>query len=247
MAELDLHTDDGVAIERLDDLVVAGWTGRDAASVEHHIHELEALGVAPPSTVPLYYRVSADLLNSATRIDVVGDATSGEVEPMIVCRHGKLWLGLASDHTDRALEAHSVALSKQVCAKPCARELWSFDELSERLDSLELRSWVPAENSKDFAAVSENDRGRQPDSIDWQPYQEGCLAHLRPLRELLAGSPLSDPSGQGSSATAAMLCGTLPAIGGVRPASAFRIELHDPASGRSLRHAYAIRTLPVID
>ncbi len=27
------------------DLVMAGWTGRDAAAVQHHIEELEALGV----------------------------------------------------------------------------------------------------------------------------------------------------------------------------------------------------------
>ena len=28
-------------------LVVAGWTGRDAAAVENHIEELEVLGVPP--------------------------------------------------------------------------------------------------------------------------------------------------------------------------------------------------------
>ena len=42
-----------------DRLVVAGWTGRDAAAVEHHIEELAALGVARPSTVPVFYRCAA--------------------------------------------------------------------------------------------------------------------------------------------------------------------------------------------
>ncbi|MEL6483080.1 MAG: DUF2848 family protein, partial [Pseudomonadota bacterium] len=37
--------------------LVAGWTGRDPAKVAHHIEELAAIGVAPPSTTPLYYRV----------------------------------------------------------------------------------------------------------------------------------------------------------------------------------------------
>ena len=37
-------------------LVIAGWTGRDAAGIQHHIEELAALGVPRPSTVPLYYR-----------------------------------------------------------------------------------------------------------------------------------------------------------------------------------------------
>ena len=35
-------------------LVVAGWTGRDRAAVEKHIKELEVLGVKRPSTTPVY-------------------------------------------------------------------------------------------------------------------------------------------------------------------------------------------------
>jgi len=30
-------------------LVIAGWTGRDKVAMEHHIAELEALGVARPA------------------------------------------------------------------------------------------------------------------------------------------------------------------------------------------------------
>ncbi|MBV8744353.1 MAG: DUF2848 family protein, partial [Xanthobacteraceae bacterium] len=37
-------------------LIVAGWTGRDEASLRHHIEELAAIGVARPSTVPVFYR-----------------------------------------------------------------------------------------------------------------------------------------------------------------------------------------------
>ena len=39
-------------------LVIAGWTGRDAAAIAHHIEELAALGVPAPSAVPLFYRVA---------------------------------------------------------------------------------------------------------------------------------------------------------------------------------------------
>ena len=52
-------------------LVIAGWTGRDAAAIQHHIHELELIGVPAPSTVPLYYRGSALLLTQATNIEVI--------------------------------------------------------------------------------------------------------------------------------------------------------------------------------
>ncbi len=38
------------------DLVIASWTGRDVAGLQHHIDELAALGVRPPSSVPLSRR-----------------------------------------------------------------------------------------------------------------------------------------------------------------------------------------------
>jgi hypothetical protein len=43
-----------------------------------------------------------------------------------------------------------------------------------------------------------------------------------------------------------MFCGTLGAIGGIRPASRFEMELEDPVLERTLRHAYAIDVLPVV-
>lgn len=208
-------------------LTVAGWTGRDPAAIRHHIDELAALGVAPPSTVPLYYRVAAGLLTQAERIEAVGEATSGEVEPFLLAHGGEFFIGLASDHTDRDLEVHSVALSKQACAKPVARELWRLAEVEERLDALELRSWI-----KEDAASA------------WTVYQEGTLGSIRPLRDLIEGSGLERCRVAG--ATAAMLCGTLGAMGGVRPAVAFRMELRDPVRDRVIGHSYETRTLPVI-
>ena len=88
----------------VDHLYVAGWTGRNADAVQHHIEELAEIGVASPSEVPLYYRVSSSLLVHANTIEVLGSETSGEVEPLIIQSAGALWLGLASDHTDRGLE-----------------------------------------------------------------------------------------------------------------------------------------------
>jgi len=48
-------------------LVIAGWTGRDPAAVQHHIDELAALGVPAPSTVPLFYRVAGQQLTQRRR------------------------------------------------------------------------------------------------------------------------------------------------------------------------------------
>lgn len=213
--------DGKTVVDRVESVIVAGWTGRDRSAVQHHIDELAAIGVAPPSTTPLFYRVASALLGPAGCIEVVGSASSGEVEPLLVTREGRLWLGVASDHTDRALEAHSVAASKQACGKPCSTDVWALEEVIDRLDQLEMRSWIP-------------------DGKGWMLYQEGTLAMIRPLAELLQESPLA---GTPVDSGAAMLCGTLPAIGGVRPADAFRFELLDPGTGRVLRHEYAIIAL----
>lgn len=218
-------TCNGASLElEIDRLIVAGWTGRDRAAIDHHIRELADIGVTPPSAVPLYYRVSSSLLASGDAIQVVGDNTSGEVEPLIVRAGGKSYLGLASDHTDRTLEAHSVALSKQACAKPCAEELWELDAITDRLDGIELRSWIEEDG-------------------DWVAYQDGTLAAMRPLAELMRGAELDSLAGRG----VAMLCGTLGVMsGGVRPARAFRMAMHDPVLDRTIAHRYLIRELPVI-
>ena len=199
-------------------LTVAGWTGRDVSAVEHHIDELAALGVPRPSTVPLYYACAPNLLTQDASIAVLGPETSGEAEPFLMRAGGVLWLGLGSDHTDRGLEATSVAHAKQICQKPVAGALWAFDRVADRLDAFVLRSWI-----------RETDR--------WTPYQEGTLRAIRPLGELLAASPL----GEGE----VMMCGTLPAMGGVRTGAGWHMELLDPVEGRVLQCEYAVDPLPV--
>lgn len=203
----------------IDHLYVAGWTGRDAAAVQHHIDELAALGVAPPSQVPLFYRTANSLLNQSNLVEIVGDTSSGEVEPLIIRDKGTLYLGLASDHTDRELEAHSVAASKQACVKPVARELWGYDSVKDHLDELVLT-----------CEVYENGA--------WVLYQQGTLSAIRPLETLLQKAELPN--------AAAMLCGTLGAIGGVRPAEQYRMSLEDPVLGRTISLDYATRSLPVV-
>lgn len=212
---IDFETVD-IAIEHL---VVAGWTGRDVATVQHHIDELAALGVAPPSTTPLFYQVSNTLLTQANDIQVLGAATSGEAEPFLINHAGKMWLGLASDHTDRKLEATSVAASKQACAKICAPELWEFSRVKDHIDQLQLRSWIKQD-------------------ADWVLYQNGRLEQILPLPTLMSRIENVD--------RAAILCGTLSAIGGVRPATDFRAELYDPLMEQRIELQYRVNCLDVI-
>jgi len=207
----------------IDTLVIAGWAGRDEAAIAHHIEELAAIGVPPPSSVPVFYRVSAATLTQDERLEVLGPDSSGEVEPVLVSCPDGLWVGVGSDHTDRKAETVGIALSKQMCGKPVSRDLWRLEEVEAHWDSLMLRA---------FATI----RGERV------LYQEGPLSSLRPPRDLLARRP----GGPDLPAGTVMFGGTLAAIGGIRPAERFEMELHDPVLGRTIRHGYRIETLPVV-
>ena len=213
---------DQIGVE-IDTLVIAGWAGRDQAAIEHHIEELAAIGVPRPSSVPVYYRVAAANLTQAPVLTVLGPDSSGEVEPVLVSLADGLWIGVGSDHTDRKAETVGIALSKQLCGKPVGLQLWRYEEVEPHWDELVLRAW----------AVIGDERVL---------YQEGPLTALRTPRDLLERSP----GGHDLAPGTAMYCGTLGAIGGIRPATRFEMELTDPVLGRSLRHGYNINILPVI-
>src|SRR3954468_7665514 len=121
-------------------LIVAGWTGRDEAALRHHIEELAAIGVPRPSSVPVFYRNAVSNVVQTQRLEVLGPATSGEVEPVVVALHDGLWIGLGSDHTDRKAETMGIALSKQLCGKVMGAELWRFDEISAHWDQIVIRA-----------------------------------------------------------------------------------------------------------
>jgi hypothetical protein len=203
-------------------LVVGGWTGRNAVALEAHIKELEALGVRRPKSVPVFYRVATSLLTVADRIEVIGEHSSGEVEYVLYALDDGLWIGVGSDHTDSKAEAIGVTLSKQMCAKPVGPRLWRYDEVSAHFEQLMLRSFVWAGKARRL-------------------YQEGPVTTMRAPEELI-----SLYSGGGSIETGTvMFCGTLAVHGGIVPAERFDMELEDPVLGRKLTHSYRIVPLPV--
>src|SRR4051812_10480227 len=76
------------------DVVIAGWTGRDLGHLQAHIDELAALGVAPPSNTPLFYRVSRDLITSEPEVQLIGPDTSGEVEAVLFIAEEGIFVGV---------------------------------------------------------------------------------------------------------------------------------------------------------
>lgn len=204
-------------------LIIAGWTGRDPVARDKHIAELEALGVARPASTPIYYRVSAARLVSANVIEVSGDDSSGEVEFVLFRMDGRFYVGVGSDHTDRKVETYNVTVSKQMCDKPVAPEVWSLDEVLAHWDQLTLRSFAVINGKREL-------------------YQEGTVAGMLPPRELIERCFGKNGMPDGN----AMFGGTFAAKGGIRPASRFEYEIVDPVLNRSIKHAYDVLSLPVL-
>ncbi len=200
--------------------VIAGWTGRDPAAVEKHIKELEVLGVKRPATTPIFYRVAASRLTTDDSIEVMGTASSGEVEFVVLQWLGRLWIGTGSDHTDREVEAYGVTVSKQMCEKPLAPTLWAFDDVAAHWDRLVLRSYATIAGTRVL-------------------YQEGSVAAMRHPEDLIARY-----AKHGLAEGTLMFCGTLAVHGGVRPAERFEFELEDPVRGRKIHHGYSVDSLP---
>jgi hypothetical protein len=207
----------------IDQVVVAGWTGRDPAAVEKHIKELEALGVKRPATTPIFYRVSATRLTTDDTIEAVGESSGGEVEFVLLQHAGKLWVGAGSDHTDREVEKYGVTVSKQMCDKPIAPAFWAYDDVAPHWNRLLLRAHVVEGGKRAL-------------------YQEGAVTAMMDPRALIARQARDGRLPEGTL----MFCGTLAARGGVRPTNEFAFELEDPVLGRKIAHAYRVRTLPVL-
>ncbi|MFF2644836.1 DUF2848 domain-containing protein [Streptomyces niveus] len=201
----------------------AGYAGRSQADVAAHVAELAELGVPAPSVTPALYPVSPYLAQHTERVSVQHGRTSGEAEwALVVDSEGELLLTAACDHTDRELEVHGVAWSKNASPDVLARRAWRLADVEERLDDLALRAWVT--------------HGGRETLI-----QNGTLAELltpgywadvlRERGDLVPGTVL--------------ISGTIPMTEGVDQfAERWRVELSDPATGDVIDLAYDVVRMP---
>lgn len=195
-------------------VIVAGYTGADAAAVQEHIDELAAIGVAPPESVPAFYPMPDGAATQDAVIRVPGDATSGEVEPVLIRAQGRLFLGVGSDHTDRELERESVLRSKAVCPKPVSRTVIAVPEGGLDLDRIALRS-----------------------SGDGIRYQQGRMSALRSPLDVLA---LWDADHEREDVV--LFGGTVPLLTGAFVHGArWEVSL-TVDQGAEITHTYAVET-----
>lgn len=214
----------GAPVEfEIDSVVLAGYTGRDQELVRQHIDELAEHGVPGPDRVPTFYSVTPGLVVSADAIDVLGSETSGEVEFILLHAGDELFVGLASDHTDRELERHSVRHAKQLSPKVVCPELWRLADVAPHWDQLVLRSFVGAER---------------------RLYQEGPVTAMLDPEDIV--TRVRDRTGRDLDGIL-VFSGTLPLVGELSCADAFAAELCDESTGARLDLNYRVNVIEPLD
>jgi 2-keto-4-pentenoate hydratase/2-oxohepta-3-ene-1,7-dioic acid hydratase in catechol pathway len=199
-----------------------GYAGRDSLQVQNHVRELAALGVPAPSRVPTLYPLPATLVSQESLLQVPHARTSGEAEWALVVGQGPddLLLTAACDHTDRDLEVHGVAWSKQSAPDFLGDLAWRLEDVTDQFDGFVLRAWVRHDSTE-------------------QLIQEGTLDQLLPPSYWLSALNERGLLRPGT----VLLGGTLPMIAGVDQfADVWRVEMSD-SRGNVSRTEYAIEQL----
>jgi Protein of unknown function (DUF2848) len=197
-------------------LIIAAYTGRDAAAVAAHIEELAAIGIPPPASVPAFFELDPGLVTSDPVVTIAGSNSSGEVEPVLIRHNGRLYLGVGSDHTDRDLERTDIAASKAACPKPVSHQLIALP------DDIDELNWDAIDVESD---------------VDGEPYQRGSLASLRTPTDVLRR--MTSALGELGD-NLVIFCGTVPLLtGAFRAGRHWRLVLKLDAN-TSLTHSYEV-------
>jgi len=120
-----------------------GSATRDPGAAVAHQEEVAKSGIYIAFDVPAprIYPIGLHALDTGDAVFVQSAQTSGEVE-IVIHVSDQIYVGVGSDHTDRALESVSIPGSKQACVNHLAPVFWAWDEIADKWDECILRSWV---------------------------------------------------------------------------------------------------------
>lgn len=203
-----------------------GYAGRDSEQVQHHIDELAELGIPGPSRIPTMYPLSSTLAIQGDHVQVPHRKTSGEAEwalivPQDAASADDYLLVAACDHTDRALEVHGVAWSKQSSPDFLGDVTFRWGDVKDSFDSFTLKAWVTNDGVEELIS-------------DGSP---ALLLSPGYWIEKLGEAGLLKPG-------TVFMSGTIPMIPGVDQfADAWRVELAS-SEGVTSRVAYTVEVLP---
>lgn len=202
-----------------------GFTMRDPEKMQRHLEEVYKLGIKelvcerPPLVMP----ISAWTVLTDTEISVQRPQTSGEVEIVTVAdTDGAVYVGVGSDHTDRALEAIDIPWAKQVAPNVVAPVLWPWEEVEPHWDRVRMEAEVV-------------DGGQRV------KYQEASVAEFWTPTEMLAGARESVKPVPGG---VILFSGTVVSLEErLRFAEQWTLRMTDPVLDRRIEHTYRVTVL----
>jgi hypothetical protein len=219
---VDLVSSGGVKRTELELLRVfnLGSATRDPETARAHQDEVKHIGITIAFDVPAprIYPMSTQGVSTASEVTVQTSRSSGEVE-IVLYMADELYVGVGSDHTDRALEKVSIVWSKQACANVLAPTLWRFADIAAHWDECRMTSHVGGKLYQDCSVA----------------------AFLRPedMLRILSERTLSLPKRDFM-----VFCGTIASLDKTMGFGAdWAFEMTDPVLGRSISHAYRVINL----
>lgn len=198
-----------------------GWAGRNKEEVRKHAEELAAHGIRGPKNMPEHFIISPEVMTHEPEITCVGDGTCGEIEFFFYVREGQIYVGVGSEHTDRALEAVDMIKSKAICHKPMSKQLWKYEEIKDHWDEIQLTAWQVDEKGNTVV------------------YQDSPLSALLSMEDIKAeAEKLYD-----SLDDVIVWSGTIPTKDGLVYGSKFWGEMNDKVLNRKLTFSYDIKVV----
>ena len=224
MMRVELTIDDGKssALRRFDvaRMYNLGSATRKAETAVAHQEEVakEGIRIALDIPAPRIYPIATHALTTGTEAEAQSSHSSGEVE-IVLLLADQLYVGVGSDHTDRALEKTSIPWSKQVTPNVLAPVMWPFEAMRARWDDCVMRSWVDGRKYQDVPVAA----FLHPDDV------------LRIFRERVPGAPRRD---------VLIFCGTIVSLDkALGFGKRWEIEMEDAGAGRRIRHGYDVVNL----
>jgi len=185
-----------------------------------HLDEMEEEGIVVTQEPPIVFQIPSHAVTTADRLEVNDPKTSGEVEYVLFPTDEEVYIGVASDHTDRSMETveEDIPKSKTICPNVVSETVWPLSEVRAHWGQLQLESWTGSEN----------------ESEQYQDTRIDVFYTPEKLIETVEERSAVPTEGM------AILSGTVDAVGDLEYGDFFAAKMYDPVLDRSLSLDYEV-------
>lgn len=192
----------------------------DEDIAQAHLEEMEEEGIVVTQDPPVIFQIPSQAITTASYIQVNDPKTSGEAEVVYFVDEEETYVGVASDHTDRALETREedIPKSKTICPNVVSETVWPLSEIRSHWDILELSGWTGTDGES-------------------HRYQHSTVEAFYSPEQLI---DTVDDRSSAPTTGMAIFTGTVDAAAEIVFGDFFAAKLYDPVLDRSLQLEYEV-------